>query len=270
MEFLSGDDLTKAIRELKRSNKWHCAVAFWGNEGMSLMHQCPDESKIICNLESRATNPEVIAELIAKLGTSQVRQNERLHAKVYIGDNHAIVTSANASANGLGIKGGGIAYWLEAGVRIEAEQAEHWFTAVFAESRDISPDDIARARKLWKPNDISQRTFGEALADGFDPKNILLNWWQDEEEAISRTEEESSSLVVEIQGSEDQNALVHKPWMLWWRKGNINPIAKRDGLEWYKVDGVKNKRSFMDGAEKIELFISIGRSLGSSMHFRLR
>lgn len=43
---------------------------------------------------------------------ADLRQSDYLHAKVYIGQEAAIVTSANASANGLGLEGHEQACWL--------------------------------------------------------------------------------------------------------------------------------------------------------------
>lgn len=76
-------------------------MAFWGKGAESLIFPRPPHLQIVCNLKSGATNPKVIESIPRAF----VRQHDALHAKVYIGDDTAIICSANASANGLGFEG---------------------------------------------------------------------------------------------------------------------------------------------------------------------
>ena len=102
MKFLFDAELRAAVQNLQRKRQWYCAVAFWGRGAEELTRGIGhDNVKIICNLKSGGTNPYVIEVLQHQ----NVRQNDLLHAKVYLGDNAAIVCSANASANGLGFEG---------------------------------------------------------------------------------------------------------------------------------------------------------------------
>lgn len=59
-------------------------------------------TKIVCNLNSGGTDSNVINKLI-KHG-ADIRNRSNLHVNVYIRDDAAIVSSANASTYGLHVK----------------------------------------------------------------------------------------------------------------------------------------------------------------------
>jgi hypothetical protein len=136
------------------------AVAFWGLGAQKLIH--PDESKpirIVCNLRTGSTNPQVIEHFL-KLSARpdrnvQVRQCDRLHAKVILGANQAVIGSANISANGLGLEDEDSAHWLEAGMHIrestELGAMQSWFDALWHSDhvRTIDASDIAAAYLAW-------------------------------------------------------------------------------------------------------------------------
>jgi hypothetical protein len=145
MRLLAGADLTEAIKRIASGEKVSCAVAFWGSGADGTIGAARERTvRIICNLDTGGTNPDAIIELMN--AGAQVRQHDRLHAKVYIGDDEAIVTSANASTNGLGVEGKALAHWIETGVIIPAREAIAWFDALWVKSRAISNKDLTRAR----------------------------------------------------------------------------------------------------------------------------
>lgn len=73
-----------------------------------------------------------------------------MHAKVYIGDRHTIVTSANVSANGLGFEGVRADGWIEAGIRFRTTQkVVSWFDKLWRVSGKITDGDIEAAVKAW-------------------------------------------------------------------------------------------------------------------------
>ncbi|CUA91261.1 PLD-like domain [Chelatococcus sambhunathii] len=146
-EFLSGKALHDAIAEIAKSERLYCAVAFWGDGADSLIGQFDGRDiKIICNLNHIGTNPRVIG----KFPLEYVRRLDDLHAKVYIGDTHIVVTSANASRNGIDLGGIRGARWVEAGIRIPCErQIIDWFNGLWEESASISEKDIELAISLW-------------------------------------------------------------------------------------------------------------------------
>lgn len=116
MEFLTGDKLRKAIEKLAKGKKLRLAVAFWGTGSENLLGDAlGGDIRIICNLKSGGTNPYVLENF----PRDKVKQHDHLHAKVYIGEDKVVVTSANASANGLGLEGSEQNFWEEAGVLVD-------------------------------------------------------------------------------------------------------------------------------------------------------
>lgn len=114
--FLSGDELTNSIMRLLRdSQSPKCAVAFLGRLASTLIPY-DRHARVICNLDSGATNPHAVSELLQR--GVQVKSNPRLHAKVYLGDGYAVVASANLSANGLSLEDGEVTGWIEAGYEV--------------------------------------------------------------------------------------------------------------------------------------------------------
>src|SRR4051812_40767983 len=100
MLVLAGAALSDRIHQIMKEKVVDCAVAFWG-AGAELKWGKLQKRKIriICNLSMGGSNPSVIEKMMELYS---VRQHDRLHAKVYIGKNEAVITSANASTNGLG------------------------------------------------------------------------------------------------------------------------------------------------------------------------
>ena len=137
MSLLSGPPLRDAIHRITNGSDVCCAVAFWGRGAESWMGSANNRHvRLICNLSLGGTNPETI-RLLRNNGAI-VRQHDRLHAKVYIGDTEAVITSANASLNGLGVEGNDLAGWIEAGTLLDAYQAQPFFDKLWKESKPIS------------------------------------------------------------------------------------------------------------------------------------
>lgn len=162
--FITPENYKTRLRELVADeDSLDVAVAFWGHSAQKLIH--PDESKpirIICNLRTGSTNPQVIEhflELSARPNRNvQVRQCDRLHAKVILGVNQAVIGSANISANGLGLEDEDSAHWLEAGMHIrertELGAIQSWYDALWDSDhvKTIDDSDIAAAYLAWRRN----------------------------------------------------------------------------------------------------------------------
>ena len=129
-----------------------CAVAFWG-KGAEVFIPNNVEVRIICDLTSGGTNPQVIKNLL-KTHKQSVKHLDSLHAKVYVGKNAAIVTSANASYNGLGFEGNDTGT-LEAGFVVtdanELEKIKDWFEEHYNSAVEIN-DDKATSHNQFSPN----------------------------------------------------------------------------------------------------------------------
>lgn len=147
-EFLTGSDLSKAIKEVLDCEVVRCAVAFWGKGAEGLFGPAVRNAKIICNLSMGGTNPAQI-DLLMKGRRFEIKQCDNLHAKVYIGEK-VVITSANASVNGLGVEGTEAGTWIEAGVSLsEIGILVPWFDALWDRCREITPDDIKSAKDIW-------------------------------------------------------------------------------------------------------------------------
>ncbi|WP_115196108.1 phospholipase D family protein [Klebsiella pneumoniae] len=152
--FISLSEYQKAIKSVvSEENEVRAAVAFWGNGADSIFtHKKNQKVKIICNLASGKTNPAVIQRLRLLPGY-ELRQHNRLHAKVIFGNKKAIVGSANCSSNGLNFEGDELNGWEEAGILTEDElqisNISKWFDEMWEDSSYISLVDIDDAMKKW-------------------------------------------------------------------------------------------------------------------------
>lgn len=156
--FIYGNDYTLQVERLVHTSEAiKCAIAFWGEKAAKLLGDKSKKAHIICNLESGGTNPNVIKHLLNN--GSKIRTNDKLHAKVWLGNAFAIVGSANASANGLSYEDSEIDSWgwIEAGVLIKnpviVKKIDDWFKNLWNDpnSEDVNEDKIKSALAAWKP-----------------------------------------------------------------------------------------------------------------------
>lgn len=162
--FLTSSDYQQAVISLAaEEEELLAAVAFWEKEADSVI--CPNtgqRARLICNLDSGATNPEVVKILRNKPGVT-IRQSDRLHAKVIAGAKKALIGSANLSANGLNLEGSEQSWWDEAGLLTEEPgqiaSIHQWFAGQWEAARDISDKDLQLAQQRW-----SQRRSGRTAS----------------------------------------------------------------------------------------------------------
>lgn len=157
MTFLSRPKLDAAIKGVVSARDPRCAVAFWGR-GASALFRADVKARIVCNLSAGGTNPHEVRALLR--GGHKVRQNDILHAKVYIGGGRAVIGSANLSANGLGFEASEAAHWLEAGVVTrELIAVEAWFEDLWRSplTRAISEPEIRAAEALWETANVASQ-----------------------------------------------------------------------------------------------------------------
>jgi hypothetical protein len=171
--FLSKDDNAEEIRKILHTKRFDCAVAFIGAMAKDLVSNAGSHSRVICNLRAGGTNPEAIRKMLRK--GIRVKRCDLLHAKVYIGEATAVITSANLSANGLGLEGDELNGWLEAGYKVtdpaELSVIRRWFAELWDDGQHVSKDDITNAQKAWeerrhsRPTAGSRRSILETLED---------------------------------------------------------------------------------------------------------
>lgn len=187
-DFLHGLELSRAIRDILRESDAKAAVAFWGNGSQDWVTGAG--VRVVANLMMGGTNPYALESVRAG-----VRQNDALHAKVYIGARHTIVCSANASINGLALEGSSQAGWIEAGVRCRTtKKFVDWFEDLWGQpGSEITKAQWKEAKRLW---DLRRSSFRPSLAcfGHFDPDAVDLpafTWvsneddWTVNEEALA-------------------------------------------------------------------------------------
>lgn len=154
MQFITGTCYAAAVEALLSSDNpdksVQCAVAFWGKGAKKYLRYLGPQSRIICNLESGATNPHIVESMIKK--KVLVRTLDNLHAKVYLGKTSVIIGSANCSTNGLAVEED--LGWTEAGV-ITSDPGiighiEGWFATLWNGAKTVRDKDIEQAKSLWK------------------------------------------------------------------------------------------------------------------------
>lgn len=156
MQFLTESTvLREASSAISQANQAKLAVAFWGDGSIERLGLQRDGLNIavLCNLESGACNPAVIRRLLA-LAPGRVRSNPRLHSKVYLTNNCAIVGSSNASSNGLAVEGEELCGWIEANVlltqKAQLSEIEGWFDELFKSSTDITDPMLTQSETIWE------------------------------------------------------------------------------------------------------------------------
>ena len=154
-------EIARLIDEHVKDRPILVAVAFWGLGAENLLIK-GQSYKIICNLQSGGTNPEVIRGLRSR-ADCEVRQLDRLHAKVFVGSTGAVVSSSNFSANGLSLEGSEAEAWFEAGVAIASTDPEHdnateWFWDLWKQAKTITNDNLNQSFEKWKRR---QKAFGK-------------------------------------------------------------------------------------------------------------
>jgi len=157
---LFGEENNKTIRELiEKEAALDCMVAFIGGNATNILWDKSKKVRLICNLESGGTNPYAVEELL-KSDNTKIRNQSQLHAKIYIGESQAIISSANLSANGLSLEGEEVNGWLEAGYKVsgteEVEKLKDHFEKTWDEAEDISDELLNSAKEKWQKRRVSR------------------------------------------------------------------------------------------------------------------
>jgi hypothetical protein len=186
--------------------------------------------QILCCLKGGKSDPEVIRQF----GT-RARQKDDLHAKVIWTSRGAIITSANASSNGLPEEEYTAAGLIEAGVFIdngsELSNIRRWFDFLYQRARpirskDLDAADAARAKRMWsgsRPRSKKQPLL-QALREGgkleFVNQRIYFALWKEE-----TTREQNTSVRRFMRANSDKiestlqvpaNAHKRLTWYMEW------------------------------------------------------
>ncbi|HEY1934104.1 MAG TPA: hypothetical protein VGG99_19010 [Acetobacteraceae bacterium] len=278
MQFLSGTALRNAINEITFGANVRCAVAFWGTGSETLFPKRKDKKiRIICNLKMGGTNPFTLEEFLSP--RFAVRQHDTLHAKVYINDKGAVVTSANASANGLGLEGREQATWNEAGLFSDdpdvVKTIGRWFEDTWNASRDIDGGDIENAKAAWRARQAAKPPLTSFTEFEVMTANLpLICWYENSDWEVNpkliegKTRRQANWLTeriedgLDVDGPEDRTALTPGTWVLQFRRSMRGPPDARCRMSWtnvgpilegaYRIRGERNYRSVALAAERPE------------------
>lgn len=171
--------LTDLVSSQRAEDAILAAVAYWG-EGSQDLFPANQELRLLCRL-GNGTNPYVIQEF-RKRNPESVKQNPRLHAKVVIASNGAILSSANMSSNGLKLDADQSG-WHEIGILIQPEAPEYshlkarfWELWCDEDSEKVTGVDIDRAIQAWGNNGDDHSGKDKSLDNHFEGsgKNVFF------------------------------------------------------------------------------------------------
>ena len=199
MKFVDGTKAKSEIRKLLVDAKHiRIAVSYWGDgavDALEIQRLNGRDIKIVCDLLSGACNPDEINKLRDVFGSDCVRKLAKLHAKVWIIDNHVILGSSNASTNGLTQEGREAEGLVEANVLVSDKESSsasfragvsHWFQDnIWRSATKITEHDMELARERWKIQRKTRpspkhRTLLEALKvdpDIMKGKDVVIYAW---------------------------------------------------------------------------------------------
>lgn len=257
--FVTPDDYKQRLEQLlDNEHDLSLAVAFWGEGAVELVSSRPGKNfRILCNLMSGGTNPYVIRELCelaeSSGGRIQIRQCDRLHAKVVVGERQALIGSANVSGNGLGLGDQGSAYWLEAGVLTSEDSvvggARNWFKELWKSDdvRVIEDEDIEAAAKIWRQNRHGCQLPGDPQ-DVFD----LLSFSATDLERMPAyallyrgdATDEAKAIAKEFEGLQPES-VGSLPW--WAFEGWLVNLSDEKDVDNLSIRYAKNGRVTVDG-----------------------
>ena len=151
--FLTGGDLTAAIKSVLCGNHVRCAVAFWGLRADTLFPQTKgNQPRIICDVTLGGTSSEALRALGAPRN-DLLKHIPGFHAKVYISDRGAVVGSANVSENGVGLDGP--PSLVEAGTlhglnELSFGEIEVWFEENWKKAEPVDDSAMMLATKRFR------------------------------------------------------------------------------------------------------------------------
>lgn len=153
IQFRAGEDLAAAIENVLAGEDVRCAVAFWGRGVEVLIRSVNRRPRIICDVTLGGTSPELLRALGAPTNAC-LRCIPRFHAKIYLSDRGAVIGSANASRNGLGIDRP--PSLIEGGVQLGPDEnayceAARWFETQWLLSEQVSESSVDLATTRFRP-----------------------------------------------------------------------------------------------------------------------
>ena len=142
MRLIAGLAIKRAIQAL---HPGQVAVAYIGKTWAEYIDANALEEIIVS--PTVGSNPHAIEDLVKRLGWSRVHFLDRLHAKIYIGENKAAVGSFNLSSNGLSAVG-----LEEAGFLVDdpgtMEELRQLYSSFKSQAMALYPNSASKQAKL--------------------------------------------------------------------------------------------------------------------------
>ncbi|WP_298281515.1 phospholipase D family protein [Acidocella sp.] len=238
--FLTGLDLQNKISMILLGSDIRCAVAFWGNGAAQFLFSSQtariNDARIMCDISMGATNPNELRALGAPNNTG-LKHLKNLHAKVYLSGQGVVITSANASSNGIGF--GPPADLIEAGSfhavdSVAYKAAAKWFEQIWRRSQKVDDQALSEAEVRWNRRSHGQRRIDDKPLDNLDSSLLSIVCTdpdkfrgvgfvfssttpdvEDRDNAASNLIEEDNSREVPTLSNEERSRIKH------WRPDDI-------------------------------------------------
>lgn len=225
MKVLSGKKIKDAIQSCNPSN---IAVAFVGCNWNSYLRNIEALESVIIS-PTIGSNPYAINDIVKKIGWSKVHFLDSLHAKIYIGDQSAVVGSANLTNNGLDGQ-----RLLEISVSISEENElldlNNEFEELLNKAKKLYPSTEIKKIKLNQLFDLWHNAISNGVItsasnneNSFDDFELLSNdqfyvaWFQLAESEYSDEVKAVESVISEGVHFREEDEVEKNKWVLMWR-----------------------------------------------------
>lgn len=147
-----------------------------------------DNTKIICNAKSSSCNPFTLYDLLQQ-NNVKIKSRNDIHAKTYLLDNTALITSANATQNGLG--DGTIEVASQTTDESSINEIKLWFNALWQDSQsenvsDYDDETWQTLKSNWllqNKSKKSKQSLYDLTITGKIPNNISFTFWYEDDSA---------------------------------------------------------------------------------------
>lgn len=175
-----------------------------------------DNIKIICNAKSSSCNPFTVHDLLQQ-NNVEIKSRNDIHAKMYLFDNTALISSANATQNGLG--DGTIEVASQTTDESAINEIKLWFNTLWQDSQSENVSDYDdETWETLKSNWLLQNRSKKSKPSLYDltitkklPHNISFIFWNEDDSTPEQSivEEQAEKIkTVEL----PQNA---ENWDFW-------------------------------------------------------
>ncbi|MBR6449186.1 MAG: phospholipase D family protein [Fibrobacter sp.] len=266
MKIISGQNIATSIKDICPKK---IAVAFIGADYSSFLDDsCIKKLECVILSPTEGSNPRAILDLSKKIGWSKIFFLDRLHAKIYIGDNSSIIGSSNLSRNGLIGDESGL---YEVCIKVDAnEQIVKLFNDILSKAKKDYPDEISKQNALDSLFCIYNRrksiglemtkneSLDFSLYDWENGEHFYISWYSGRSDDCGNTEKTERIYGSDIEKEygeeqsmafEEDDDIKKNKWILCWKcHNNENKIDQRKKLSWVYIDDIVSE-GWYDGKD---------------------